>query len=180
MIKKPIKRDLATEFREERGQTTTPPSPSVPRQKEGKTFSPYEAFLARYNNCDVTVMENFSTRDLVYYFREISQQNGGHYVIANMKKEMAIMKRIRENYTNKEICAMIEFLFLSEQDYLDKSRLSLGILSSNWCNTIYADMQLWVDDKYTPKSAVRASKRKQSQHEWSSDSDDDSEIGVKL
>ena len=180
-IKRPVKEDLLAEFRADRGQTTTPPKPSEPRSKKpGKAPSMYESFLARFSHLDATMMENFSTRDLVYYFREIAQQNGGHYVIANIKKEMAIMKRVRESYSAKEICAMIEFLFLSEQDYLDKARLSPGILSSSWCNTIYADMQLWVDDQYKPKSAEKTSKRKKSQHEWDSISGDDSKIGVKL
>ena len=73
------------------------------------------------------------------------------------------MKRLRTNYSNREICGMIEFLYESDQDYLEKDRLSPNLLASQWVNTIYADMQLWVEDKYVPKKAKKAKKH----HEWS-------------
>ena len=108
-------------------------------------------------------IDDFSTRDLMYYFREISEESGYRYVISNIKKDMAIMKRLKTNYSNREICGMIEFLYMSDQDYLEKDRLSPNLLASQWVNTIYADMQLWVEDKYVPKKAKKAKKH----HEWS-------------
>lgn len=179
MICKPQKRTLVDEFREERGQTKEAPKPTPPSRKRNVP-SPYEGFLKKYNALEETI-DNFGTRDLVYYFREVAEENGFKYVIANIKKDMAIMKRLKENYSNREICGMIEFLYESEQDYLDKKRLSPNLLASQWVNTIYADMQLWVKDEYIPKSMIRSSKRKVSQHEWDdSVISDDAKIGVKL
>ena len=179
MILKPnIRRDLMNEFREERGQSTGV-SNDEPKKKRKTGTTPYEAFLHKYSDIENTV-DTLGTRDLVYYFREIAEENGYKYTISNIKKDMAIMRRLRENYTNTEICGMIEFLYESEQDYLDKNRLSPNLLASQWVNTIYADMQLWADDKYVSKKKETTSKRQRSQREWSSDDNDSVKIGVKL
>lgn len=143
-----------------------------PRNKRGNSKSPYETFLYKFSNLSEHI-DDFKTRDLVYYFREIAEQNGYKYVISNIKKDMAIMKRLSENFSPREICGMIEFLYESEQDYLDKNRLSPNLLASQWINTIYADMKLWVDDKYVPKT-----KKKHKNKEWIEPiNDTDSQIG---
>lgn len=185
MIRKPIKRELLSEFRESMGQKTeAPPKDSTaqrPRKNTG--VHPYDTFMRKFNSLtsdDPDQWEKFGTRDLVYYFREIARGVGVHYVIANIQKDMAIFKRLREEYTNAEICGMIEFLFTSEQDYLEKHHITPNVLASQWVNTIYADMNLWVNDKYVPRSTAKSSKRSQSQHEWDSDSPNSTKIGVKL
>lgn len=180
MIRKPklASKALRDEFRRERGQSSGVPKPSAPSRKR-PTNTPYTAFLEKYASIESSI-NDFGTRDLVYYFREIAEENGYKYVISNIKKDMGIMKRLRGNYSNKEICGMIEFLFESDQDYLKKDRLSINLLASQWINTIYADMKLWVEDKYVPKTQAQESKRKKSQREWSSDEKDSVKIGVKL
>lgn len=179
MIKKPVKRDsLLDEFRRDRGQETELPKvQKEPPNRKRRSNTPYDSFLRKYADLE-SFIDSFSSRDLVYYFREIANEQGFKYVIANIKKDMAIMKRLTENYTVREICGMIEFLYESEQDYLDKDRLSPNILASRWVNTIYADMTLWVEDAYVPKSVERSTKRKKSQKEW--DNSIDTQIGVKL
>lgn len=147
MICKPIKRELLSEFRKDRGQSLTSFKESEPPKKRGNKPTQYEIFWKKYIALEECI-DDFTTVDLVYYFREIAQENGYKYVIANIQKDMAIMKRLKNNYSIREICGMIEFLYMSDQDYLDKSRLSPNILASQWVNTIYADMKLWVDDKY--------------------------------
>ncbi len=180
MICKPIKRNsLYDEFREFRGQSTEAPKKDVPKKKTNG-YSPYDSFLRKYASLS-DYIDGFGTRDLVYYFREISEENGFKYVISNIKKDMAIMKRLRDNYTNREICGMIEFLYESDQDYLQKDRLSPNVLASQWVNTIYADMKLWVEDAYVPHSVKKVSKRSKSQHEWdNSVMNNDTKIGVRL
>lgn len=182
MIRKPIKRDI-DEFRASLGQTTEAPKPTAQRPRKSSGSQPYDVFLRKFNALtedNPEQWDSFGTRDLVYYFREIAHGAGVHYVIANIQKDMAIMKRLRDNYTNAEICAMIEFLFTSEQDYLDKHHLSPNVLASGWVNTIYADTNLWVNDQYVPASVAKSSKRKKSQHEWDTDDHGTSKIGVKL
>ena len=174
---------ILTEFRMSRGQSEEPPkqTPTKPT-RERRTSTPYDSFLRKYNDLENTI-DNFGTRDLVYYFREVAEEKGYKYTVSNIKKDMAIMKRLRANYNNREICGMIEFLYESDQDYLDKSRLSPNILASQWVNTIYADMQLWVEDKYVPRSVQTKKKKNIKQREWDKDeaqTKNNVSIGVKL
>ena len=174
---------MLSEFRASRGQCNEPSKPTAPtRQRKTSSSSPYESFIRKYNDLENTI-DKLGTRDLVYYFREIAQEKGYKYTISNIKKDMAIMKRLKANYENREICGMIEFLYESDQDYLDKNRLSPNILASSWVNTIYADMQLWVDDKYIPRSVQSKKKKAVKQREWDKDeaqTKNDVSIGVKL
>ena len=183
MIPKNTK-SLLTEFRMSRGQSEEAPkqTPTPPTRERKASSSPYETFLRKYQNLEETI-DKLGTRDLVYYFREIAEEKGYKYTISNIKKDMAIMKRLRANYDNREICGMIEFLYESDQDYLDKSRLSPNILASSWVNTVYADMKLWVDDKYIPRSVQAKKKKTIKQREWDKDeaqTKNDVNIGVKL
>ena len=182
MVRKNIQL-LRSEFREDRGQTTAPPKieTAPPSRERRKTRTPYEGFLVKYKDLENRI-DDLGTRDLVYYFREVAQDSGYHYTIANIKKDMAIMKRLQENYSVREICGMIEFLYESEQDYLQKDRLSPNLLASQWVNTIYADMQLWVEDKYVPNSVQQKKKLRVKQREWDSSETNsaDSNIGIKL
>ena len=173
---------LVSEFRESRGQSQEPPKKSEPpKKKKNSGGSYYDSFLRKYDNLENTI-DSLGTRGLVYYFREIAGEQGYKYVISNIKKDMSIMKRLRNNFSNREICGMIEFLYLSEQDYLDKSRLSINILGSNWINTIYADMKLWVEDKYIPRGVQEKRKKSVKDREWNKDvsNTEDVSIGVKL
>lgn len=177
-------KSVLSEFRMSRGQSEKAPKQTAPptRQRKNTGSSPYEVFLRKYQNLEETI-DTLGTRDLVYYFREIAEERGYKYTISNIKKDMAIMKRLRENYTNREICGMIEFLYESDQDYLEKDRLSPNILASAWVNTVYADMQLWVDDKYIPRSVQAKKKKNVKQREWDKDvanTKNDVNIGVKL
>lgn len=142
------------------------PTHVPPRSQRPQENNPYTTFLKKYNALEDNI-DSFKTRDLVYYFREISEESGHKYVVSNIKKDMAIFKRLLENYTPREICCMIEFLYYSEQDYLEKDRVSPNLLASQWVNTIYADMKLWVEDKYTPKS-----KKKHKSREWTAPVDE--------
>lgn len=177
MINKDISKFMAS-CRESRGQTTEPPKRQEAPTRLRRNLTPYDSFLKRYDDLENSI-DDLGTRDLVYYFREIAGENGYKYTIANIKKDMAIMKRLKENYSNREICGMIEFLYTSEQDYLDKNRLSPNVLASGWVNTIYADMNLWVNDEYVPKKAKKSLKT----HEWDKSvagTDNNTKIGVKL
>lgn len=154
-------KDLMNTLRFLRGVTAEEDSdPTPPPPKKQDNHSMYERFLKKYDNLE-DYIDTFKTRDLCYYFKKVSEDAGYKYVISNIKKDMHIFKVLQESYNIREICGMIEFLFNSEQDYLEKERLSPNLLASRWINTIYADFELWVEDKYTPKS-----KKKHSNKEW--------------
>ena len=105
----------------------------------------YEAYLRKVK---LEQVEEFNSRDLVYYFRDSSIEANKKYRVANFKKDMAIMKHLKDSYSNEEIILMIDFLFSEDNDYLDKP--SINLMASNWINTIYIDSQDWADDKYVP------------------------------
>lgn len=156
-------RDLLSEIRNERGQkeehisepekksTKRTFKPTKPNRGKPKPSEPYQVFLYKYERLEEYI-DKFSTRDLLYYFREKAQESGYKYVITNIKKDMAVIKKAKQHYDNKDICAMIEFLYTSDQDYLDKERLSPNLLVSGWVNSIYYDTQKWLEDKYVPNS----------------------------
>lgn len=135
--------------------------------------SNYHKFLKKYYDLEMS-MNSFNSIDLAYFFREIANENGYTYML-NMKKDASIFKRLRGSFESKEICGMIVFLYESEQNYLDKERLSPNVLASSWINTIYADFKLWLEDKYVPKNKSKKVR------EWSEETNEENvEIGVKL
>lgn len=164
--------DLVSIMRQRRGQTTMRQQavrePETPKRKTQKSGGMYEQFLMKYADLDKYI-DSFKTRDLVYYFKKVAEDAGCKYVISNIQKDMHIFKVLMQScYDTREICGMIEFLYNSEQDYLDKERLSPNILASRWVNTIYADFKLWVDDEYVPKS-----KKKYQKKEWTQPVDEE-------
>ena len=167
-------KDLKAELKEGRRQSTSSSSVSSEKIKQRPSGKPpkktynsntqYDNFLKKNENFEENVGK-FNSVDLVFYFKEQAEKAGYKLYIGNMAKEASCMKRLMKQFPNAEICAMIEFLYFSEQDYLEKDRLSIGILSSRWISTIHADMLLWVDDKYSPKSVVKR-KKKPLRGEW--------------
>ena len=162
-------KDLKAELKADRRQSTSSSSVSneklrqkpsgKPPKKQYNSNTQYNNFLKKNENFEENV-DKFNSVDLVFYFREQAEKAGYKFFIGSMAKEASCMKRLMNQFPNAEICAMIEFLYFSEQDYLDKDRLTIGLLSSRWISTIHADMLLWVDDKYSPKSASKRQKSK--------------------
>ena len=175
--------DLLKAFRESRQQIQKPVENSVGnvdnsrRREQRATFTrgygaipkkssdPYSSFLDKYNHLSETI-DDFKTQDLMYFFREKARESGVKYVIANMKRDMGIFKKLQENYTPREICLMIEFIFCSNQNYLDTTITQPTVLSSSWCNTIYHDSILWANDEYEPTERVVSKKERIKKREW--------------
>ena len=178
--------DLANSFREARKQClVTPVEKSVETvdkshrpfktgyaesRRRNVTSDRYTAFLEKYEDIENTV-DTFTTNDLMYFFREKAKEAGVKYVIANMKRDLGIFKKLQADYEPREICLMIEFIFFSEQTYLDKDITQPTVLSSTWCNTIYRDSIAWANDEYDPN--VRPAKPK-TVREWKGDTSTDS------
>lgn len=141
-----------------------PPQSNKPKKREKKNA--YDLFLKKYSKLSESI-DSLNTKELLYLFRQIAEDSGYKYVIANFKKDMAIMKKLRDNYSNKEIWDMIDFLYNSEQDYLDKSRLSPNILVSQWCNTVYSDSQLYIEGEFSSKPVKTKRKKQLKNREWS-------------
>lgn len=154
---------LAEEFRHARGQYSEVSDESL-KPKKKKTDTYYEnTFLNKYENVE-KLADKFSSKDLVFYFREVAKETGFKYYIHSLQKDMSVFKKLKKDYSSPEICAMIEFLFKSDQNYLSKNRVSPSILTSTWNITIFADTLLWIDDKYYPKD--KAIKKNKPKGEW--------------
>ena len=108
-------------------------------------------------------IDKLSSKDLLDFFRDLAIKNGVKFVASKPVIDMRNFNlAIERGYSIEEILLMLEFLFESEQDYLDKKRLHPGILLTGWCNKIYADSQDWLNDEYKTDSQAKHSKR-----EWS-------------
>lgn len=124
----------------------------------------YQQYLNRLEKGDLS---KFSNRDILYFFSDTAKDNGVLYVIGNAKVDMRNIKlALERGYSKEDVLAMIEFLFTSGQTYLDISRLHPGILLTGWCNRIYQDTQLWLDDKFDPKATFSKSKTDLNNREW--------------
>lgn len=141
-------KDLLNNFRAMRNQIIVEPKDIGKKKSTKAKQSSYEKFMVKYNNLENTI-STFRPLDLLFFFREKAGEANVRYVISNQARDCGVFKILLDRYDPEEICLMIEFLFLSEQDYLDKTRLQPTVLSSRWCNTIYQDSLLWVEDKYT-------------------------------
>lgn len=161
--------DLMCAFRRVHNQLQTSNNTTtkgVPKKKEKRniTSEKYQKFLDKYHDLEARYTE-FNTLDLTYFFREKAIEAGVKYVIANMKRDMGIFKRLQENFDIPEILLMIEFIFSGDQEYLDINRTQPTVLSSNWVNTIYKDSIDWANDEYVPREK-KISTDKTSKREW--------------
>lgn len=171
--------DLVKAFRRIQGQIQTSEnvSKSSTKEKGNVTSEKYSRFLEKYQNLENSY-ESFNTLDLVYFFREKARESGVKYVIANMKRDMGIFKKLKENFEVSEILLMIEFIFSGDQNYLDMSRTQPTVLSSSYVNTIYHDSIDWANDEYVPREERSSKKKVLSKREWKkTDDTNKSKIG---
>lgn len=130
---------------------------NVPKRGTGRsgraTTNHYDKYRYKLDQGDI---EKFNSRDILYFFKDLSEESGNKYVIANFQVEMAKVKNIiNKGYSATDIVAMIEFLFTSGQTYLDLKSLTPGILATGWCNKIYNDTQDWLNDEYDPNATTK-------------------------
>lgn len=147
-----VNKDLANMFRESRGQCLEPyveTKKSYNPSKKG-TKDRYTKFLEKYENLEEHI-DNFNTHDLMYFYSEKAEENGVKYVTANVQRDLGALKLLKERYSVREACLMIEFLFTSNQNYLRKEGTAPTVLISGWGNKIYHDSLLWAEDKYKPE-----------------------------
>lgn len=143
-------------FEQVQNKEKRPPNPC---KSNSQFYDSYRAKLEKGN------ISKFNSRDIMYFFRDTAEENGVRYVIANMQKDMRTYNLAKsKGYSVEDILAMIEFLFTSGQQYLDPKTLHPGILITGWCNKIYQDTQLWLEDKFDPN--VKFKNNFTQQREW--------------
>lgn len=155
--------DLMESYRKTRNQLLSP-CEAKKEKKVGKKKkeSSYFKFMKKYNNLQDNI-DIFSTMDLLYYFCEKATENGIHYVVTNRAKDLAVIKRLKKNYSNEDICLMIDFIFMSNQSYLDKEITHPTVLISTWQSKLFKDSHLWKEEKYVDKQC----RKKKPIREWS-------------
>lgn len=138
------------------------------KQEKSNNRKSYERKLEKRD------FENFGHMDFLYFFQDTAHKAGIKYVVANLQRDLKMFKMLKKrDYSTREILIMIEFLFLSNQEYLNARNTAPTVLVSGWNNKIYHDSQDWINDEFVPKS-----KKKHSDREWSEDNTEDSaEIG---
>ena len=142
--------------------------PEAPTPSKAQSTQ-YNKYLAKLEKGELS---KFSTRDIMFFFRDTANENGVKYIIANPKIDMRNFKlALGRGYSTEEILAMIEFLFTSGQKYLDIKTLHPGLLLTNWCNKIYQDTQLWLDDKFDP-NVKYVHNKPQLNREWKDDNEE--------
>lgn len=188
-MKKIAVNDIMSEFKSRQNLLS---NKDVPPTKKAKTETrkgvrktptdPYELYKKKL---DAGNLKAFSTLDLMYFFKDVANENGCRYIISNVAKDRRMFKMLLERGMSvEEILVMIEFVFTSGQKYLDTETLHPGIFLTKWCTTLLRDSKLWLDDKFDPN----ATKFKQSKatsksefmkgREWQgSNSDEDIAIG---
>jgi|AntRauTorckE6833_2_1112554.scaffolds.fasta_scaffold00366_10 hypothetical protein len=135
------------------------------REKKSNRRKTYERRIERED------FDSFRDYDFLYFFQDTARKAGINYNITNYARDLKMFKKAQENYNSKEILIMIEFLFLSEQSYLDVRKTSPTIFISGWVNSIYPDSQDWINDEFMTKSEKRHSDR-----EWSDNSTEDNAV----
>jgi len=143
---------LLAEYRAQVGQTTSSSGLPTRKRERKKGNTHYERFRIKLMDKDY---ESFNSVDLVFYFREVASEAGYRYSISDYKIEARCMKNLLENYSRTEICGMIDFVFNSEQEYMDRRRFSPSLLVSRWRNSIFPDSQDWLEGKYNAKPKTK-------------------------
>ena len=149
--------DVRKIYRQAVGQTTTSHNPDEPkRERRQRTDESYERYLRK---AESGRREEFNGLDLVYFFRDASRDAGYRYSISNITMESGCMKRLLEEYTPVEICHMVDFIFKSGQDYMNKATCSPHLMASNWRNTLYPDSRAWLAGEYGTNQSSQLKRR---------------------
>lgn len=123
-------------------------------RKERKVHSTTNHYTKYVEKLKEQRYEDFTSRDILFFFKDYAKKEGIPFY-SNLQQDikyMANIKQAKNTYSNQEILGIIQFIFISDQDYLDKRKVSPSILCSTWMNTLYADASDFANGKYVPKS----------------------------
>lgn len=122
-------------------------APVQPKNLSNKAF---QAFITKLNN---EQFDEFNHKDWLSYFIHKGKSKGMRY-IPNYIKDAAVLKSLMSNFEPTDIKNMIDFIFDSNQDIVDRRTVGIWALSGGWTNTIYQNSQLWINGEYTSKKTL--------------------------
>lgn len=99
------------------------------------------------------LFNEFDEKDWFQYFVLKAEEQGVKYLVRNYAKDYTIIKSILSELTWDELRTMIDFVWESNQDIVEKRTMGIWVLSKGWINSIYQNSILWKEGKYKPKSA---------------------------
>ena len=123
-------------------------------RKERKVHSTTNHYSKYVQKLKEERYEDFTSRDILFFFKDYTKKEGINFY-SNLQQDIKYMANInqaRKTYSNQELLGIIQFIFISDQDYLDKRKVSPSILCSTWMNTLYADASDFANGEYVPKS----------------------------
>ena len=136
----------------------------VKKRSLSQSRSPNERFNKKLENKD---FDNFSSVDIIKYFQHLAKLAGSRYKVTNIPREAGQVKHLFNTYSPKELCIAIDFIFNSDQTYIDKQRSSLGILCHKWLVSLVPDSQDWVNGNYCSYSKARTKRQSAlTKREW--------------
>lgn len=123
-------------------------------RKERKVHSTTNHYTKYVEKLKEHRYEDFTSRDILFFFKDYTKKEGIPFY-SNLQQDIKYMANIKQamnTYSKQELLGIIQFIFISDQDYLDKRKVSPSILCSTWMNTLYADASDFANGEYVPKS----------------------------
>jgi hypothetical protein len=144
-----------SELRQSRGQelTVVNNKKSTLKHKDVKSQSTkrrekaIKDFNLKLDDLEKYVSE-FNNQDLLFYFMYCYEKRIHKSFRPNYQRDLTVFKELLNYYSAEDICLMIEFLFNSPQDYISRFSMKPTIFKTGWCEKIFEDSNLWVDDQY--------------------------------
>ena len=138
---------------------------SNPKKPTNTNLKNKERFMQKLEDEE---FEYFDHKDWFQYFVHKASEQGVKYITRNYAKEYAIIKSILNEMSWLELKDMIDFIFDSNQDMIEKRTVGVWILSKGWINSVYQNTILWKEGKYKPKTAPKRNREWQGVKEASS------------
>ena len=101
-----------------------------------------------------------NSTSLLSYFKFKADSAGYKYLISNYAVATKPFKDcLAKGLTYDEVKLMIDFVYDSEQDYVDKKQVTPRLFISNFVNSLYPDSQEWSKGEYVSRKKKNISKR---------------------
>lgn len=87
--------------------------------------------------------DKFTCEDLLFYFKQKSDNTGIKFVITNKAKGMKVFANLLKTYNIEEVMTLIDYYFSKEQTWIDVSKQNITALYSGFTNRLYTESQKW-------------------------------------
>lgn len=147
-------------------------------RKERKVHSTTNHYLRFEKKLQDKDYDKFTSRDLLFFFKDMARKNG-ITIYSNVQLDIRYMNNIKlalKNFSIRELMVMMDFLFTSDQPYLEKETLQPGILVTGWASRIYKDAKDWHEGRYIPTDVKKSNRpnldKFKNNREWQDEEED--------